>query len=81
MNGDPFPEINDWEFDHWERLALSIVDSMIENPDSLSFRDCATENTGISWARIEDYPGIVMQPTDLNTIKAKLERFEYKIVD
>jgi hypothetical protein len=54
---------------------------MIENPDSLSFRDCATENTGISWARIEDYPGIVMQPTDLNTIKAKLERFEYKIVD
>lgn len=50
-------------------------------PEAIPFRNCATERSGVSWDRIDDYPGMKMKPTDLSIILEKLMRFEYLCLD
>ena len=79
--GDILSKIPDSEDFGWEKKALSITNHFLNLTEAIPFRNCATEKSGVSWDRIDDYPGIKMRPTDLSIIKDKLMRFEYLSLD
>jgi len=49
-------------------------------PESAPFVNCSLKGD-LDWARINDYPGIKMSPTDLNLIRQKLANLQYIVVD
>lgn len=52
---------------NWEYLALKIVDKIMKYGEAAPFINCSMQGE-VDWTHINDYPGIKMQPTDLNLI-------------
>lgn len=65
---------------NWEYLALKIVDTLSSLPEAQPFLNCSVVGD-VDWSRINDYPGIKMSPTDLRSIRHKVQNFLYIVVD